>query len=253
MSYALKYRRAQEHFNSLDLGVKRWLYSDACTVDQKRNPDTFEYIATVRINEGIPDTLALELGDFLFNARACLDHLVYELALAYSGTMTDTESRLSKFPIHGKAAPSPKEVSNSIGKTHPDVQDIILGLQPYHYGRHFEQHQLWKLSELNNIDKHRSLHPALLYAPGWGIGSTADIELEITHSFVGLVEDGTDLMCGFIRPRYEGANTNIDIQFPLDIVVTDLPSTLDDSVFYTCVRIIHYIRDEVFPVLVPFL
>jgi len=42
----------------------------------------------------------------------------------------------------------------------PDAQAVIESLQPYHRGNAYDTDPLWRLSELNNIDKHRVLHIA---------------------------------------------------------------------------------------------
>ena len=55
----------------------------------------------------------------------------------------------------------------------PKAQAEIERLQPYHLGNAFDQDPLWRLQELNNIDKHRVVHVAATVSTGTSLGPDA--------------------------------------------------------------------------------
>lgn len=103
----------------------------------------------------------LAVGEILFNFRASLDHLVYELHVRrFKGKVPRKVEGTSQFPIY-----------TSIGEFNRCRYRIkclsqrdrrVLGyLQPYETGRDKWQpvrYALRRLNTLHNIDKHRQLH-----------------------------------------------------------------------------------------------
>jgi hypothetical protein len=93
------------------------------------------------------------VGDLLTNLRAALDHLAYQLVILDEGK----PNHKTKFPILGSGAKRPPVLVPAIRR--PDIQALIEEVQPYMRGEgnSVEQHQLWALNELVNVDKHRLL------------------------------------------------------------------------------------------------
>ena len=109
----------------------------------------------VRVLNSPPAELRLLVGDCLHNLRSSLDNLAYELAVAHhGGPLPHPYFKSSEFPIF-KDPVKPKELKRKIGCIHPRAQGIIRSLQPYQHPRIFWLDPLWRLNQLNNVDKHR--------------------------------------------------------------------------------------------------
>jgi hypothetical protein len=98
-------------------------------------------------------TLPMIIGDCVHNLRSALDHLVYQLAIL-NGAGPDAASQTS-FPIYLK----PKVFNDVVNKkVAPFISaaalTVIESLQPYKTSEP-EHCALWKVSQLDNIDKHR--------------------------------------------------------------------------------------------------
>ena len=95
-------------------------------------------------------------GDSLHNARAALDHLIYEIAEKNLGKPLPEEvAQGSEFPISGPKTLSGHATKHKIGALPQEAQDVILSLQPSQLGKEYGKHKLWLLHDLERIDKHR--------------------------------------------------------------------------------------------------
>jgi hypothetical protein len=99
--------------------------------------------------EPIPEAANHRFGDALFNARASLDYLVYELALLGG----NSEPKLTQFPICDDAATFANEIRRGRlkGLSAAHIVDIE-NLQPYK-----SNPAAASLRDLSNPDKHRTL------------------------------------------------------------------------------------------------
>jgi hypothetical protein len=100
-------------------------------------------------------TLPLIIGDCIHNLRSALDHLVYQLAIL-NGAGPDAAGKTS-FPIYLRPNMFQDVVSKKVA---PFISGTALTeidkLQPYKTPDP-ENCTLWKLSQLDNFDKHRLL------------------------------------------------------------------------------------------------
>jgi hypothetical protein len=107
---------------------------------------------------------ALLLGDTLHNLRCALDHLVYALAVRQTGKDPPDDDRALMFPI----CSNPEHWNRSkrrIASLNEATQAAIERVQPYNRlkaGQWFMP--LWWLAQLNDIDKHRLPHIAVVAA-----------------------------------------------------------------------------------------
>lgn len=106
---------------------------------------------------------ALRAGDFIYNLRAALDHLAWQLALLGGGW----PSMEVCFPICEKDNARARGFikRSTVGIPDPAVT-VIESFQPYHAGSDFRSTHLWRLHKLWNIDKHRHLTPHAI-VPEW--------------------------------------------------------------------------------------
>ena len=89
-------------------------------------------------------------GDVVQNLRTALDHLANQLVWAGSG---DPPSRRVEFPIAKDSGTYEREKARKVEGMCPKAIKAIDALKPYKDGNDL----LWKIHELNNIDKHRAL------------------------------------------------------------------------------------------------
>jgi hypothetical protein len=116
-----------------------------------------------RLREAPPDRLALLAGEMLQASRACLDHLVFQLALFTTPTPTGTQ-----FPIftnqreylapRGKNPSFREQYLAGVLDAH---RTIIDSHQPF-LSQRPEDHPLASLAWFTNVDKHRMVHPAFV-------------------------------------------------------------------------------------------
>jgi hypothetical protein len=89
-------------------------------------------------------------GDVIHNLRAALDHLAGHLVIVGSGK---EPSRRIEFPIAKDEATYEAEKARKVEGMRPEAIEAIDRLKPYKGGND----ALWRIHELDNIDKHRSL------------------------------------------------------------------------------------------------
>jgi hypothetical protein len=89
-------------------------------------------------------------GDVIHNLRSALDHLACQLVWVGSG---EEPSRRIEFPIAKDAATYEREKARKVEGMCPNAVKAIDALKPYKGGND----ALWRIHELDNIDKHRTL------------------------------------------------------------------------------------------------
>jgi len=162
-SHEYKLGRALEHLHAYNRIVERWL-----NLHTKSPFFKLESEVTARgtrcviywnpIEELPAVALGLHVGDFLHNLRCALDHLVYELVVAYSSSPPNKAAETCEFPIFWKGPMEPGQEKSKIGSIHPEAAKLIKAVQPHHRGANYAEDPLWVLNELERIDKHRTLH-----------------------------------------------------------------------------------------------
>jgi hypothetical protein len=169
-SHSLKLEQAAAHLKQLELEIFAWFDKDKHrTLSIEPDPNVPLHQCLKISADDIPVApFSLIIGDVVQNIRSALDHVVYALANAYTETLSEKAARDSQFPIigdEGQNGATGLGASNfqsirqrRIGCIDPKAQAIIERVQPYHRGAIFRGHYLWKLNELSNIDKHRSVH-----------------------------------------------------------------------------------------------
>jgi hypothetical protein len=168
-SHRLKLHRAEKHLSDLKAVVADAGRRREYPVREAFDTDSQEWVYTLDLAAAHPPELfPIVLGDFLFNVRSALDHLVVAIA-------PDRDSkRQVEFPIftadplkiheHTGAYLHPEEAGKWNKRTTGLPADCIAelrALQPYKTARHFKRRPadqaLALLSVLQNADKHRYL------------------------------------------------------------------------------------------------
>jgi hypothetical protein len=164
----LKLQRAWEHQNHLRYEIAGGTFLDRHPVTCEVDSDGRTYRFYVEeIEEFDSDPWVVVLGDFLFNLRASLDQLVYELHVRhFRGRVPEKAERDSQFPIFDDFSGS-FEQHRYICRLSKRHKAVLKELQPYltatsttDRGLIAVRNYLSTLNRLNIIDKHRRLHIA---------------------------------------------------------------------------------------------
>ena len=192
-SWQLKLDRAREHMDAAKDAVDTFIETKPYALGRELEDEGAKHVYRFTRYSDPPPEIGLRVGDAVHNLRSCLDHLA--LALAHKGadgkglTMTREEEADIQFPV----VKSPDDFKKQIGRgrlkyVDSGAVDQIRGCQPFHLGD-YPRHPLWKVSELDNTDKHPRLptlgcvvhldpvlplgipEPVLTKPDGWGLGA----------------------------------------------------------------------------------
>jgi hypothetical protein len=128
------------------------------------NPD-FKTVPTLSF-----DVVAIS-GDLIHNLRSALDHLAQQLVFVGSPHLTtSTISRHIGFPIAKSVTDYETIKAGKVEGMRPEAKEAIDRLKPYKGGND----PLWRVHELDNIDKHRALFTVahdFLFTSDWFSGA----------------------------------------------------------------------------------
>ena len=168
-----KWERAKSHLEALriELGATPehpygWSKRYRATPERHRNG--LEYRFYVNAVELDTEDWSLLAGDYLFNLRSALDHLIFDLhARRFRGKVPEAIAEKTAFPILS-ARPAGNRGRSRDPARWIEIKHLgfrqrraITWLQPYNRRNdHFREarHALGEIATLNNIDKHRHLH-----------------------------------------------------------------------------------------------
>jgi hypothetical protein len=128
-------------------------------VERDKNTGVAPHPITFMWGEGFPKVPTISFdavclaGDIIHNLRAALDHLAQQLALIGCPTLTDKELRQIEFPIAETLTKYEADKARKVRGMRPEAVEEIDRLKPYKDGND----ALWRIHELDNIDKHRTL------------------------------------------------------------------------------------------------
>jgi hypothetical protein len=145
-----KVERAKEHLHELEAAVVAFFDTRPYEVLPEEDAESGQRLYKVTKADAPPDSLPLIAGDVVHNARAALDHLVWQLVEA-NGT---TPSKADGFPVNESArAFESGGIAKVKARISKDAVKIVRALKPYKGGND----ALWRLHHLDIADKHRVL------------------------------------------------------------------------------------------------
>jgi hypothetical protein len=152
----LKIERAKQHVSDFESRLKSFMKTEPYGVRIEEDPERLEEIQRIDIRAAIPDNFAAIVADAVLNLRTALEYLATQLILANGGT----PGKSSGFPIYDSSAKYIAHKMTRIEGMSPAAINVLDAIKPYLGGNDL----LWKLHELNNIEKHRMpLAPALAH------------------------------------------------------------------------------------------
>jgi hypothetical protein len=213
--------RASEHLDELKRGINIFLEhkTGSVSIDYQRlrspiERNKFIYVRSVRSRPiPVPQRFSILVGEIIYNLRAALDYLVYELACFDSRQ----EIEGTQFPIED----SPEKFNNRICSTEANGKGKFLkGVSPEHIMairrlQPFNGCQ-WtrQLRDISNPDKHRRL--AVVDSP-IAVGSEVDriealladqsVNVKDVSCFDVVFRDGTSVMETLEQFRFKAIET----------------------------------------------
>jgi hypothetical protein len=187
---------------------------------------------------GLPaKELALEFGEMLYQLRAALDSLVYEVAVLDSGQDPPPDAKKLEFPIRGSKA-SFDQAAWKIAPLTDQHRDMIESIQPYDPGQRTEAQRLMGetlqvINDLARKDRHRGLRVIAF----WGSNKNPQIgtlppgcTLErLTTTPDGLLERESEVA----RFKIDGWRGGLEIEanpnLTIDVTVEDAPPPRNDT------------------------
>jgi hypothetical protein len=176
----VKVERAKKHLRDLAAEILSLSHTTILVPDPKTgvaphpisllHPNNFQRVPTLSF-----EVVAIA-GDVVHNLRSALDHLAKQLVLVGltvappTVPLTDKELRQIEFPIAETATKYEADKARKIKGMLPKAIEAIDRLKPYKAGND----ALWRIHELDNIDKHRTLFTVahdFLFTSDWFDGA----------------------------------------------------------------------------------
>lgn len=213
-----KFARAWDHLEVIHEELVVYHGGDATGIDREFNPQTRQRTYRFRIIRPLPPTVAILVGEALYNLMSGLDHLANLLTPegAEPTTFPIFKNR-SRFQRTGRDGTFiPKSGEFRIRDMPCEAKRLVREVQPYQRGNDSQAHPLWLLHELANHDKHH----ALILSTSTSLAShlviqTVDgprlVEGGPYSMFYGPKDDGSVLATVSIPPDFS------DDEFPVSI------------------------------------
>lgn len=171
------------------------------------------------VPDPLPPRLTWLVGEVLYHLRASLDNLAWQLVLANGGT----PGKHTEFPAFKDKTPFEDGSGRMMRGMSTTAKAAIKGLQPFEaWPEHPDHATLWKVHDLNNIDKHRLPYLTCLWLAwikGKGVVG-ANGRVAYTRKR-GCLENGAEVL----RLEWDAAattpetNMNVNFQASLDVAL----------------------------------
>lgn len=160
-----KLDRGEELLHEVKNEINAFLREPFFAPDLEPDPRGRIVVRVIDVREP-PPKLSLRIGECAYAYRSALDHLAYRLAVAHTGDPLPRRIEgTSMFPI-AESGPKFRTKAFRIAGMSPRARKIVEQMQPYHRRVLPEAWALLALDQLNNVDKHRDLHPTAAVLAG---------------------------------------------------------------------------------------
>lgn len=220
----LKLERAEAHRQLLNAEFQAFWSSDAHEVVIEKDPQNSEVVLRAKINTSPDANWSVIVGEWAHDLRSALDYIAWELAEIHSGPAPNPVPkgkpgrpwRNTQFPIFIDANDYKALAPGYLSLIDPAHWAAFDAEQPYHTGNAW--HSLALLSDLSNIDKHRTIH--LLTSHVWAPNNLlASLDLtdclvsEVKGTASGPVQDGAELARLSVRITGPNPQLQVNAQF----------------------------------------
>jgi len=165
----MKTDRAKFHLDAFNRLLDEFL-PKANTVTTKDNVETARCVRRTQFHPWPPD-IGMELGEFVYSLRSGLEQLAWNLALPESRVQFAKDVC---FPIiEGANSEARRNLKKALALFPADVAKEIDAVQPYKGPGSPQDHPLWQLQKLSNLDKHCLIpvhsRTKTIYVPPYGL------------------------------------------------------------------------------------
>jgi hypothetical protein len=178
-----KFRRAEEHFDTVKGEIRLWQQGHPYRIVKKVNAEATRHTIAVRIRTHPPlQKWSTIVSDCMHNLRACLDYLVYAVAIEHTRKNPPPNARSLQFPICDSPDLFVKASKRYLptDSISPKISGIIESLQPYKRPYPGLPPILAILRDFDDVDKHRLLHVMLSNAQQWKFENVRDFPPDAT-------------------------------------------------------------------------
>jgi len=209
-SYVQKFKRAHAHGETLDDAIETFRKANPCPVREQFYPESKQRIWRVDGNPPDPNIIwSPTFGEFFYNARSALDHLIWAVATRYG---KPPKSNLL-FPIFPDALEFAFKMREPLKLLPTDALTVIERAQPYNGSVRPDRHSLSLLNKLGNTDKHERPNLTTYATDGWG---TVGEVPEHIKPWIGPVKRGTVLLVLPVKTdedMHMGFDPSFDVAF----------------------------------------
>ena len=188
-------------------------------------------------NPGFPrEQLSLQFGEMLYQLRATLDSLVYEVAIRDSGQDPPPDAENLEFPIRS----SKTSFDNAAWKIAPLSElhrEMVESIQPYDAEKRTKAHRIAgeALEELNDLarkDRHRGLRVIASWIsnknPQFDLPQGCSLQsLEVTPD--GLLDPEGEIAVFHVTNWTPGLHLEANPNCAIDVTVEDAPPPVSDE------------------------
>jgi hypothetical protein len=183
----VKIERAKQHLAGLKTAVQKYEGASQTVFISRDEPTPTAYVPLVDLPKQSFDALACA-GEIVHNLRTALDHLAGQLVLAAGNQPT---KGVTGFPIAESIAGYESIKGRKVKGMRTQAIERIDAFMPYKGGND----EFWRIHELDNIDKHRTLltaHRNCLFVADWLPGNEPYYLKSGDPDFLGFVEDNNE-------------------------------------------------------------
>mgnify|MGYP001584367912 CR=1 FL=1 len=145
--------RASTHRGNLTTVWNEYIEEDPYDVTLTHQGDGV-HVLEVWEDNPIPPQFALEFGEWLYNARACLDYIIWATAAYVTGQMPPPKEHVLQYPVYDTDNAWTKNLPR-LRSLAPRHQERLLQMQPFN--ARTGSNYLKVLNHLARVDRHRRL------------------------------------------------------------------------------------------------
>ncbi|MFC8436012.1 hypothetical protein [Streptomyces sp. NPDC057253] len=152
----LKWARAVQHKTDLESRISLWIAGRPISTENSLSADRLKFEMRLRVHTPPPtQEWSLILGDFLYSLRSALDACVWEFA--HADGARPSKPKMLQFPVVRDRADWERARRERLQTVPTEIAERIEMLQPFNRPpSEVNKDPLICLTELNNLDKHRS-------------------------------------------------------------------------------------------------
>jgi len=153
-SIRVKIERAEKHIKDFGLACQSFFEANQYRIGRKDDPQTRQCTFYVTSVPEIPPEIAVIAGDAFHSLRSALDYLAWGLVEASGNTPVEG---VTGYPICESPSKYKTEHIRKVEGMRKEAIDFVNGTEPYKGGHKDPSNTLWRIHELDKIDKHRFL------------------------------------------------------------------------------------------------